>query len=155
MLARLIRVEKALLVFLLSAIVALSFLQVLMRQLFASGLLWADTLVRHLVLWVGFLGAALATAEGKHFAWETPSSERKNRFSIPTELIQLVTAAVTFLLFKASWDFLRDERASGATLFHLGSLDVPGWLLLSVIPLGFLLVFLHTVLRAFALRKSR
>ncbi|MDE2237792.1 MAG: TRAP transporter small permease subunit, partial [Elusimicrobia bacterium] len=47
---------------------SLAFLQVLRRELFGSGALWADPLLRSLVLWVGFLGAALAAAEDKHFA---------------------------------------------------------------------------------------
>ena len=46
--------------------VVLAFLQVLLRNIFDQSFLWGDPLLRHLVLWVGFIGASLATREEKH-----------------------------------------------------------------------------------------
>ena len=58
--------ETVILVVVLSTMVILAFLQVVLRNLFSEGILWGDTFLRHLVLWVGFLGASLATREKKH-----------------------------------------------------------------------------------------
>src|SRR5512143_3313876 len=59
-------VERGILVALLALMILLAFTQVVLRNVFSTGLLWADPLLRHLVLWVGFIGASLATASEKH-----------------------------------------------------------------------------------------
>jgi TRAP-type C4-dicarboxylate transport system permease small subunit len=50
----------------LLSMVVLSALQILLRNVFGAGVLWIDPLLRYLTLWIGFLGAALAAAEGRH-----------------------------------------------------------------------------------------
>ena len=60
------KAETVLLVVILSVMILLSFLQVLLRNFFEQGILWGDILIRNLVLWVGFIGASLATRENKH-----------------------------------------------------------------------------------------
>ena len=50
------RAETVVLVAFLGSMVVLAFLQVVLRNVFGTGLIWADTLVRHLVLWAGFFG---------------------------------------------------------------------------------------------------
>jgi TRAP-type C4-dicarboxylate transport system permease small subunit len=60
------RVEHTLVIILLSLMILTAFLQITLRNIFATGLTWADPMVRNLVLWVGFIGAAIATKEGKH-----------------------------------------------------------------------------------------
>ena len=64
------RIEKYLLVLLLSLMIVLAFLQIVLRNFFETGLSWGDVLVRYLVLWVAFIGAALATKEGRHINME-------------------------------------------------------------------------------------
>ena len=44
----------------------LAFLQIFLRNVFTTGLAWGDLVLRNLVLWIGFIGATLATREGKH-----------------------------------------------------------------------------------------
>ena len=55
------KTETVLLIVILTVMILLSFLQVLLRNFFDQGLLWGDIFLRNLVLWVGFLGASLAT----------------------------------------------------------------------------------------------
>lgn len=141
--AWLIGLEKALLVVLLSVMVVMSFSQVLLRQLFHSGLLWGDTFLRQLVLWVGFLGAGLAAAESKHFAWEAASHRPAWRLAA-----HAASAVITAFLVRAACLFVVDEKAAGEILFSVGSWPVPAWLFAVAIPAGFFLVFLHTVVRA-------
>ena len=47
-------------------LIILGGLQIILRNVFHSGLLWADPLMRHIVLWLGCLGAALATTSARH-----------------------------------------------------------------------------------------
>jgi TRAP-type C4-dicarboxylate transport system permease small subunit len=55
------RVEKFLIVVMLSMMILVAFLQIVLRNAFSTGISWGDPLVRYLVLWVGFIGASLAT----------------------------------------------------------------------------------------------
>ena len=63
--AGLARVESALLVVALLGILGLGVAQIVLR-FFAISFDWADEVMRNLTLWLGFLGASVATMEGKH-----------------------------------------------------------------------------------------
>jgi len=144
----LLDLESLLLVAVLLFLVAMSFLQVVLRQFFGGGILWCDTLLRHLVLWVGFLGAARAAAEEKHFAFEAVTEHLPARLHGTAALpARLCAAAVALLLAKASWVFMLEERGAGEPLFTAGRLAVPGWPFAAIVPLGFLLVAVHAGLR--------
>ena len=60
------RVETGVIATLLIALVLLGCMQIVLRNFFHSGVLWADPMMRHLVLWLGCLGAALATTRVRH-----------------------------------------------------------------------------------------
>lgn len=144
--AFLVSAETALLVVLLSTMVALSFLQVVLRA-FGTGILWADTLSRYLVLWVGFLGAALAASQGKHFAWEA-AAERADRAGQWMRVgANLATLVLTSFLLRASWAYLLSEKSDAQTLFSIGSKAFPEWVFVAAVPLGFALVLLHSGVR--------
>jgi TRAP-type C4-dicarboxylate transport system permease small subunit len=57
------RVEQTLIVTFLGCMILLAFLQIVLRNYFTTGLDWGDQLLRNLVLWIGFIGATLATKE--------------------------------------------------------------------------------------------
>ena len=62
------RIEEFLLILILSSMVIFSFLQVVFRNIFSEGIPWADIFLRHLVLWIAFIGAALTTRYEKHIS---------------------------------------------------------------------------------------
>jgi TRAP-type C4-dicarboxylate transport system permease small subunit len=139
------RLEFVLLAVFLGAMVLLAFLQVVLRNLFGGGLVWADTVVRHLVLWSGFVGAALATSEGRHINIDAvtkllPSTARR--------LIHCATSAfaatVCWYLAQAAWVYVREERLTGGELV----LSIPTWVALLIIPAGYLLIAFHFLIRA-------
>ncbi len=49
----------------LVSMVLLGFIQVVIRNLFHTGIPWAEVVLRHLVLWVGMLGGILASRSGR------------------------------------------------------------------------------------------
>ena len=63
---RLHRAEDGLLALLLSVMIVLAGTQILMRNLFDSGFVWIDPLLRVGVLWLGLIGATVATRNNKH-----------------------------------------------------------------------------------------
>lgn len=140
--------ERAVVVALLIFTVGVAFLQVVLRGVFSAGLLWADTLLRHLVLWLGFLGAALATFERRQFAMDAlvrklrPGPRRRVHAGV-----HAVSALVAACLLWASVKFLKEEFASPSPLFTAGGVAVPAWTIELILPVGFLLLLFHTSIR--------
>jgi TRAP-type C4-dicarboxylate transport system permease small subunit len=138
--ALLVGIETALLVLSLSTMVLLSFGQVVLRNLFNTGVLWADPLVRQMVLWSGFLGAALATHGDRHITIDALTKYISPRLRTIMKVITGSAAAViTWYLADAAWIFLLDERAAGGELF----LGIPSWGGLLIIPVGYWLMMVH------------
>ena len=135
-----VRIETAFLVVFLSTMVVLSFGQVLLRNMFDTGLLWGDTLVRHLVLWVGFTGAAIATSEERHISIDVFSKFLSPRIRDIARIVTNVFAlSVCYILAEAAYKFFLEEKNAGGTLV----LDIPAWVGLIVIPPGYLLMGFH------------
>lgn len=138
------RVEAALLVLLLSLMILLSFVQVILRNFFHTGIAWADPTLRHLVLWVGMIGASLATRQDKHIKIDVVT-----RFLSPTAksglqiILSLFSALISLWLFRASWQFVLDEQEGGSLFFGI----IPLWPWQLILPLGFLLFSFRFLLR--------
>ena len=131
------RFESALIVIILSAMILLAFLQVLLRNFFDEGLLWGDILLRHLVLWVGFLGASLATRDQKHISIDLFGRLLSGRGrQIAGVITNIFSVFVGYLLTDASWYFVMDEKSMGTTIFN----DIPIWYFQVIIPIGFGLI---------------
>jgi len=139
--------ERVALYFCLSLVAALSFLQVLLRQL-GQGLVWADTLLHQLVLSLGFLGTAAAARQEAHFAVDAVARLLPERAHYP--LIQTgrsLGALASFALAHAAWKFVAGEWAARSVLFELDGLRVPAAPFQLVLPAGFLLAGLHFLMR--------
>ncbi len=137
--------EGALLVLLLAAMVVMAFLQVVLRNGFNSTILWVDILLRHLVLWTGFLGAALATSSERHInidAFTRFLSPRAR--SVINTITNLFAVVVCWLLLQASVTYVKNEMIAGSTIYA----DLPTWYSALIIPIGFGLLILHFSVRA-------
>lgn len=134
------RVETWILTLLVLAMVCFAFLQVVLRNLFASGLLAGDVILRHLVLWVGFIGASLATREGRHITIDVFARLLHGRIKTAIQLvINLFSIYVTYLLTLAAIDFVAMERSFQSMLFG----NVEAWYFQIIIPIGFALICLR------------
>jgi TRAP-type C4-dicarboxylate transport system permease small subunit len=126
--------ERWLIAALLLAMLALAFSQVVLRNLFSTGLDWADVTVRHLVLWVGLLGASVAAKERRHLAIDIAPRILTGKARQALEaLLGLITAGICGLLFWASWRF-----ASFLYEFGTGTLEgAPALLAGLILPVAF------------------
>lgn len=139
------KLEGYVLITLLFVMVVMAFLQVVLRNLFSSGILWADIVLRHLLLWLGFLGAAIATSENRHINIDALRRFFSKRMRSAVEVLTDVFAAsVCFLLARASWTFVQGEIADRRVLFG----DIPSWYAQVIIPVGFGLLVVHFAIRA-------
>ncbi|MBI4386869.1 MAG: TRAP transporter small permease [Elusimicrobia bacterium] len=147
--SRLIRAESALLAALVAFMVLLAFLQVVLRAFFSAGILWADTLLRHLVLWLGFLGAGLAAGSDRQFALDIAARLSAGRLKASLQLgCALFAAGVSTALARSSLTFFREEYRHAGALFAAGDLNVPAWPFQIILPGGFALLAIHYALKA-------
>lgn len=139
------RVEQTLIVILLSTMIVIAFLQILLRNIFATGLTWGDPLVRNLVLWVGFVGAAIAAREGRHINIDVGSRWMPSREKIFTEgITQLFSFFICGLLTFAAVKFIKNEAQMGSVTF----LEIPTWIPQIILPITFALMALRFGLRS-------
>jgi TRAP-type C4-dicarboxylate transport system permease small subunit len=139
------RFEGYVLITLLFVMVVMAFLQVVLRNLFSSGILWADIFLRHLLLWLGFLGAAIATSENRHINIDALRRFFSKRMRAAVEVLtDLFAAVICFLLARSAWTFVQGEIADRRVLFG----DIPSWYAQVIIPIGFGLLVVHFTIRA-------
>ncbi len=141
------RVEQTLLVTFLGFMIILAFLQIVLRNFFFTGLDWGDSLLRNLVLWVGFVGATLATKEGKHINIDIISrwmpSLGKHIVTFFTHLFSFfICCALTYAALK----FIKNEFEMGNRTF----LNIPAWIPEMILPITFSLMTFR-----FGLRSSK
>ncbi len=137
------QVEQILIATLLAIMILLAFAQIVLRNFFATGFSWGDSLVRYLVVWVGFVGAAIATKEGKHITIEVISrwvsgAGRKVILAIS----HFSSAAICGLLTWAGIKFIWFEAQMGGTAFY----KIPVWIPELIIPITFGLMTLRYTL---------
>lgn len=139
------RMEEWLLIFIVIFMVSFAFLQVLLRNIFSEGILGGDIVLRQLVLWVGFIGASLATRGNKHINIDVFSRFLKGRLKIFAELlVRVFSLIVTYFLTQASISFVLMEKEFGTTLFG----SVQSWYFQIIIPIGFILITFRFLLQA-------
>ena len=140
------RIEQTLLVTFLGFMILLAFLQIVLRNFFSTGLDWGDSLLRNLVLWIGFIGATLATREGKHINIDVISrwlpSLGKN---VVTLITHLFSFSICCLLTYAALKFIKNEGQMGNRTF----LNIPAWIPELILPMTFGLMTFRFGLRSF------
>jgi C4-dicarboxylate transporter DctQ subunit len=138
------RMEQTLLVTFLGFIILIAFLQIVLRNFLFTGLDWGDSLVRNLVLWIGFIGATLATKEGKHINIDVVSRWLP---SLGRNIVTLLTHLFSFLvcggLTYAALKFIKNEAQMGNRTF----LDLPAWVPELILPVTFILMTFRFGLR--------
>lgn len=145
------RLENAILVLLLGAMITLAGAQIILRNIFDSGLSWSDPLLRVLVLWVGMFGAMIATQQDRHIRIDLLTRYIPKSWHIYTDrLTHLFSAVVTTLLTWHSGRFVYFEWQDGTTLVD----DFPTWVAESVLPLGFCIMAIRFILLIFVGRQQ-
>lgn len=136
------RIELILLAMLLISMVVIATAQIVLRNFFDMGLLWADPLLRVMLLWLGLLGAVAASHDNKHISIDLLSKLVPDKFLPRIRMItSLFTAIVCAIVAYHAGRFVLDEYN-----YHTPSsvsYDIPAWTLELIIPLGFALIALR------------
>lgn len=138
-------IETVFIVLILSTMILLAFLQVILRNFFSTSIFWGDVFLRHLVLWIGFIGASLATREDKHINIDvlTKILPAKGK-QISQVIINLFAAIVSFFLMHAAINFIKMEAEMGGEIFS----GVPTWVAQLIIAIGFGIMMFRFFIRS-------
>lgn len=145
-LEKIIKSAEATLLFLISFFVlTVTFLQVILRNFFHSGITWGDDISRHLVFWIAMLGASLATSDGRHINVEILTRFLSERWKFLNKLlIESFATVISAFLFYYSIKFVNFEKEVQEGLV---SINIPVWVIALAFPAGFGLITLKFLLR--------
>jgi TRAP-type C4-dicarboxylate transport system permease small subunit len=143
-------IEDALLVLILAAMVGLAATQIVLRNLFDGAILWADPMLRVGVLWVGMIGAMVATRSDKQISVDAVSRFLPTHWRARVRVItDTFTAVISALVAWSAFRLVLDDRAAGGTAVAF----VPVWACEAILPLAFGVIALRYAL--FAIKHLR
>ena len=129
--------ETTVLVSMLTAMMLVAVSQIVMREVFGSGLGWADELVRLMVLWLALVGSIAACRENRHIRIDALSQVLPDlAVNVFRVLVDIFAAVVCGIIAFQAWRYLQIEIEDGETV--LG--DIPAWIAHLVMPAAFALI---------------
>lgn len=129
--------EDGLIVAVLLFMVLMAVLQIVLRNFFGISLVWIEPFLQNAVLWIGLLGAMIASRRDEHIRIDIASQYLPQRFQRwLAVLVDLFTVGVCVLVAWHSVFFVYDEMQYGAA----GFAQIPSWVLQAIIPIGFTLI---------------
>lgn len=131
------KLEDGILIGLLLLMIFIAVLQIFLRNLFDSGILWGDPLVRTLVLWIGLIGAMVASRDNHHIRIDLisrylPGPVKK----LAARMISIFTTLVCAMMAYYSLVFVVMEKNTGEPAFAM----IPAWLCESILPISFAII---------------
>lgn len=138
-------IENMLLVLLLGAMMLLAVGQIVLRIFFDYGLIWADELIKNIVLWVALVASVAASRSQRHLRIDILSLFVPERLArLPAVVVNAFAALVCGLI---AW---HSARYIGLTLEYGDTvlLDTPAWMVQGILPLAFILMTWHFFLAA-------
>ncbi len=137
--------ENSLLVLILSSMMVLAVSQIVMRNLFGTGVTWIDPVIRISVLWIAILGAMIGTREGNHIAIDLLTQYVKGPIIVwVMRLVHLLSASICSLMAWVSVTFVYDELLYNTPAFG----NLPAWPFQIIMPLGFAVMAVRFGLKA-------
>ena len=130
-------IENIMLVVLLSTMIMLASTQIILRNLFDFGLVWADPLLRIMVLWLGMIGATVASRDNRHIHIDLISRLfSKTWYLLIQTFVGQFTAWVCLLIAWHGAYWVQLEYLDGM----IGLSGIPAWMFEIIIPITFALI---------------
>ena len=128
-----LRFENAVAIAILTAMTVLPLIEIASRIIIGRGISGSIVVVQNFTLWITVLGAVLASRSERLLALSTQRFLPVHTQRFVKVFTSAIAVAVTSTLVVASLEFVRIERDFGDVI----SWDIPIWLVLSVLPVGF------------------
>lgn len=133
------RVEEGVIALLLGIMTLVTFLQVVVRYVFHSGLIWAVELTTYAWIWLVVFGMSYGVKAGLHIGvdiYVRKLSPRKRRFVGLVAALLCVLYAV--IVFVGAWHYFVSVYTLG---IFADDLPIERWKLLIILPVGFGMLF--------------
>jgi len=138
-------VETTLLAVLVSGMVILSALQIILRDFFHGGILWAEPILGGSLLWMTMLGALAATGRRKHINVDLVSHVLPPRpRDVALAVTNLFAGVVCGFLTVAAVRFVVLQKEMGG----MATRAMPQWVVYVIIPVCFALLSFRFVLHS-------
>ena len=125
-------IENGSLVLLLGAMMILAVGQIVMRIGFNFGFVWADELLKLMVLWIALIASVAASRNDRHLRIDVLSHFVPQRYArVPRVVVDLFAAAICGVLAWQSFRFV--QLSYGDTVL----VDVPAWIVHGISPVAF------------------
>ncbi len=130
-------VETVLLVTLLGSIMLLAVGQIVLREVFNTGFVWADELIKLMVLWLAMVGSIAACRDNRHIRIDALSHILPQMaVEVTRAVVDVFAAVVCAVIAWHTWRYLQVEIEYADTVL----VNVPAWIAHSVLPAAFLLI---------------
>ncbi len=144
LLSRIAKFDEILAGLCLSAMILIVLIQIFLRNFFQTGIGGADPLVRHLVLWVVFLGAGIAAKDNSHISINFLSKSLPPKANKAVEfIVAIFSSCVLGILVYASMSFISLDFSDG---IKIPLLNIPVWTMEIIIPIGYTIVAVHIII---------
>ncbi len=138
-------IEDSLVVVCLSGILFIAVLQIILRNLFNSGLIWGDSMLSLLVLWLGLAGSIVASRQDKHINIDVLSQYVADKYKVYIKkFTSLFAACICLIISYYSFEFVKMEFYLGEEAFA----NIPVWFTESIIPFAFFVMSIRYILKA-------
>lgn len=129
--------ETILLVFLLSSMMLLAVGQIVLREVFSTGFVWADELIKLMVLWLAMVGSIAACRDNRHIRIDALSHILPRLVvDVTRALVDVFAAIVSGIIAWQTWRYLQVEIEYEDMVL----VSVPAWIAHIVLPAAFLLI---------------
>lgn len=129
--------ETVLLVALLSSMMLLAVGQIVMREVFSTGFVWADELIKLMVLWLAMVGSIAACRDNRHIRIDALSHVLPRlAVEITRAVVDIFAAVVCGVIAWHTWRYLQVEIEYEDMVL----INIPAWIAHSVLPAAFLLI---------------
>ena len=137
--------ENIALVTMLSSMIVLAVGQIVLREVFETGIIWADELLKLMVLWLAMIGSIAACRDDRHIRIDALSHVLPQWLINATRLlVDIFAAAVCAVIAWHAWRYLQLEIEFEDQVL----VDTPAWIAHVVVPVAFALISYRFVVLA-------
>ena len=130
-------IEDGLIVGLIGGVVLFSVMQLVMRLFFNSGFIWADELIKMLVLWATLVASISASRENKHLKIDLISNLIASQYSMLLQAFNaLITSCICIVISVHAFRFVDLTFSFDEKVLII----IPAWIAYSIIPIAFSLM---------------
>jgi TRAP-type C4-dicarboxylate transport system permease small subunit len=129
--------ENGALVILLGTMMLLAVGQIVMRIFFSSGFVWADELLKLMVLWIAMIASIAASRSNRHLRIDIISHFVPKKYALlPRVIVDAFASSLCGVLAWQSWRFVQLSIEFEDTVL----VNFPSWIAHSILPLAFALM---------------